>query len=329
MLRSRLLVLSLIILAAVVLAQPVAAQSGRTRTLFGDIRITGEDNNLVPQEVTIILRKVPDGEISRQTVSSRGRYRFNNLPEGEYELVIESDGKEIGRMSQIYMRERDLSNSPYGFQYDLDFKWKSPAQPVGGVISAADVYNRPAATKSIFQKAEESVAKKKLDQAVDLLKQVVATDKNDFQAWTALGSIYFSEQKFDDARDAYLKAIEVHPTAPRAYLNLGRVLSSQKKFEEAVEPLTKAVELQPTSGDANYLLGECYLQLRKGSKAIPYLNEAASNGRPDAHLRLGWLYNAAGMKDKAALEYEEYLKKNPNYPDKNKLKEYIAANKKS
>ena len=48
-----------------------------------------------------------------------------------------------------------------------------------------------------------------------------------------------------------------------------------------------------------------------------------------AHLRLGWLYNAAGMKDKAALEYEEYLKKNPEYPDRNKLKEYISANKKS
>ncbi len=100
-------------------------------------------------------------------------------------------------------------------------------------------------------------------------------------------------------------------------------------MKPAIEPLTKAVELKPTSGDANYLLGECYLQLRKGSKAIPYLNDAANNGRPDAHLRLGWLYNAAGMKDKAAIEYEEYLKKNPDYPDKNKLKEYIAANKKS
>ena len=327
MLRTRLIPLSLTILAAVLFVPPVAAQGGRT--LFGDVRITGEDNNLVPKEVTIILRKVPDGELSRQVVSSRGRYRFTNLALGEYELVIESDGKEIGRMSPIYMRERDLSNSPYGFQYDLDFKWKAAAQPVGGVISAADVYERPATTKSIFQKAEDAVGKKKFDQAIDLLKQVVETDKNDFQAWTALGSIYFAEQKFDDAEGAYLKAIEVHPTAPRAYLNLGRVRSSQKKFEEAVEPLTKAVELQPTSGDANYLLGECYLQLKKGSKAIPYLNEAANNGRPDAHLRLGWLYNAAGMKDRAAIEYEEYLKKNPSYPERDKLKQYIAANKKS
>jgi len=327
MLRTRLLLLSLMILAAALFVPSVAAQGGRT--LFGDVRITGEDNNLVPKEVTIILRKVPDGELSRQVVSSRGRYRFTNLQEGEYELVIEADGKEIGRMSPIFMRARDLSNSPYGFQYDLDFKWKSGSLPTSGVISAADVYERPASTKTTFQKAEEAVVKKKFDQAVDLLKQVVETDKNDFQAWTALGSVYYAEQKFDDAETAYQKAIEVHPTSPRAYLNLGRVRSAQKKFEDALEPLTKAVELQPTSGDANYMLGECYLQLKKGSKAIPYLNEAANNGRPDAHLRLGWLYNAAGMKDKAAIEYEEYLKKNPSYPDKNKLKEYIATNKKS
>jgi tetratricopeptide (TPR) repeat protein len=106
------------------------------------------------------------------------------------------------------------------------------------------------------------------------------------------------------------------------------LLSSQKKYEAALEPLTKAVELQSTSGDANMLLGECYLQVKKGSKAIPYLNEAAKLGRPEAHLRLGWLYNAAGMKDKAAIEYEEYLKKNPDYQDRNKLKDYISANKK-
>lgn len=327
MLRSRLLLLSLTLVGAALFATPANAQGGRT--LFGDVRVRGEDNNLVTKEVTLILRRSPDGEVGRQTISSRGRYRFNNLPNGEYEIVVEADGKEIGRMGPIFMRERDLSNSPYGFQYDLDFKWKAGSLPVAGVISAADVYERPATTRTIFQKAEDAVGKKEFDHAIDLLKQVVETDNNDFQAWTALGSVYFAEKKFDDAENAYLKATEIQPASPRAFLNLGRLRSSQKKFQDAVEPLTKAVELQPTSGDANYLLGECYLQLKKGSKAVPYLNQAANLGRPDAHLRLGWLYNAAGMKDKAAIEYEEYLKKNPDYPDRNKLKEYIVANKKS
>ena len=322
----RLIFLSLLLVFISFGTKSAFAQGGQT--LFGDVRISTEDNTLVPEEVTLILRRAPDGEVGRQTISSRGRYRFTNLIPGDYEIVVEANGKEIGRIQQITIRNL-LSNSPQGNQYDLDFRWQPEAVRAGGVISAADVYDRPAATRATFQKAEDAVGKKKYDQAVDLLKQVIDTDKNDFQAWTALGTVYFAEQKLDDSEKAYRQAIEIHPASPRAYLNLGRVLSAEKKFEEAVDPLTKAVELQPTSGDANYLLGECYLQLRKGSKAIPYLNDAANNGRPDAHLRLGWLYNAAGMKDKAALEYEEYLKKNPNYPDKNKLKEYIAANKKS
>ncbi|HEX2268658.1 MAG TPA: tetratricopeptide repeat protein [Pyrinomonadaceae bacterium] len=320
--------LTLILVALQLCASPAMAQG---LVIFGDVRIVSENNTVVPKEVMLILRRVPDGEVARQMVSSRGRYRFSSLKEGEYEIVVEADGKEIGRLSQIRIGGMTLSNSPYGYQNDLDLRLRSVAsQPVaGGVISAADVYDRPESTRAIFVKAEEAVAKKKFDQAATLLKQVVETDNADFQAWTALGTVYFAQEKFKDAQEAYQHAIAVRPTSPRAQFNLGRLLSSQKKYEEALEPLTKAVELQPTSGDANMLTGEAYLQVKKGSKAIPYLNEAAKHGRPDAHLRLGWLYNAAGMKDKAALEYEEYLKKNPEYQDRNKLKEYITANKKS
>jgi len=320
---------SIVVLAASLLfVQTVQAQGGQT--LFGDVHVTTENGTLVQQDITLILRKVPDGEVGRQTISSRGRYRFTNLQTGEYEIVAEVGGKEVGRLQSIMIRSL-LSNSPYGNQYDLDFRWEpdASAKQPAGTISAADIYERPVATKSLFEKAQEAVAKKNYDHAIDLLKQVVETDKKDFQAWVALGTVYFAQQKMDLSRDAYQKAIEANPQSERAQLNLGRLLFTEKKFADAVEPLTKAVEIQSTSGDANYMLGECYLQLKKGSKAIPYLNEAANNGRPDAHLRLGWLYNAAGMKDKAAIEYEEYLKKNPTYPDRDKLKEYIAANKKS
>jgi tetratricopeptide (TPR) repeat protein len=319
-----------VVLAAIQSYAPSAMAQG-PYTIFGDVRITSDGNTLIPKEVLLILRRVPEGEVGRQFVSSRGRYRFTSLKEGEYEIVAEVDGKEIGRLTQIRIGGMTLSNSPYGYQNDVEIRWRpgTTAPNTAGVISAADVYERSAANKPIFLKAEEAVSKKKLDEAVTLLKQVVEADNADFQAWTALGTVYFAQQKFEDAEKAYQHAVAVKPDSPRAQFNLGRLLSSQKKFAESIEPLTKAVELQPTSGDANMLLGESYLQVKKGSKAIPYLNEAAKLGRPDAHLRLGWLYNAAGMKDKAALEYEEYLKKNPEYPERNKLKEYISANKKS
>jgi Tfp pilus assembly protein PilF len=50
-------------------------------------------------------------------------------------------------------------------------------------------------------------------------------------------------------------------------------------------------------------------------------------GMADAHLRLASLYNAAGYKDRAAHEYEQFLQKKPDYPDRKKLQEYIDANK--
>jgi tetratricopeptide (TPR) repeat protein len=281
----------------------------------------------VPGEVTLILRRATEGEFGRQTVSSRGRYRFTNLKAGDYEIVVEVEGKEIGRLQQITVG--GLSNSPYGYQYDLDFHLKGPATTRGGVISAADVYERSAANRLVFTQAEDAVGKKKYDDGIKLLKQIVENDPMDFQAWTALGSIYVVQEKFDDAETAYLKAIELKPASTRASLNLGRMRSSQKKFAEAIDPLTHVIELQPTSGDAQMLLGEAYLQVKKGSKAIPHLEEAARLGHPEAHLRLGWLYNAAGLKEKAVVEYEEFLKKKPDYPDRNKLKEYIQANKKS
>jgi hypothetical protein len=48
----------------------------------------------------------------------------------------------------------------------------------------------------------------------------------------------------------------------------------------------------------------------------------------EVHLRLAALYNAAGIKDKAAAEYEEFLKKRPKYADRKKLEQYIVDNKK-
>ena len=163
---------------------------------------------------------------------------------------------------------------------------------------------------------------------MSFLKQIVDNDMLDFQAWTLLGAVYSVQQRLSDAESAYLSALTAKPTFAMALIALGRLHSNQKKFAEAIDPLTRAVQIQPQSGEANLLLGEAYIQLKKGSKAVPYLNEAAKYGRPEAHLRLGWLYNAANLPDKAAAEYEEFLKKKPDYPDRKKLEEYISANKK-
>jgi tetratricopeptide (TPR) repeat protein len=113
-------------------------------------------------------------------------------------------------------------------------------------------------------------------------------------------------------------------------INLGRLRIVVKNLNGAVDVLERALKLQPTSAQANYFLGEAYLQAKLGSKAVPYLNEAIRLDpvtMADAHLLLAALYNAKGLKDKAAAEYAVFLKQRPNYSDRKKLEAYISANK--
>jgi tetratricopeptide (TPR) repeat protein len=317
----------LMLLAVLAVTSPrVMAQ--RTQILFGDVKVDeGNSGDGPPHKIVVILYRDGAGEVGRQPVSNRSRYRFGDLAKGDYQLAVEVDNNEIARVRVVI---EGLSSSPYGYQQDLEFALKpkgSSTRP--GVISSADFYNRSSANTSLFQKAQEAVDKKKYEQAVSFLQRVVESDKLDFQAWTLLGTLFVMQDKLADAEKAYQTAIGVKPTFVLALIDLGKLRLTQKRFEEAIEPLTRAIEAQASSADANYLLGEVYLQLKKGSKAIPYLNEAAKLGRSDAHLRLAWLYNAAGLRDKAVMEYEEFLKKKPDYSDRKKLEEYIDANKKN
>ena len=303
----------------------VSAQTGIA--IWGEIKIaTSPEDATAPSGVNVILVKVGTGEIGRQNIGNRGTYRFTGLSSGEYEIVIEADNKEITR-ARIFTTGLTPFN---GYRQDFEFDWKGGrgSNPKADVISAADVYVRPPANRSLFTKAQNAVGNKNFEQAVTLLRQILDSDKLDFQVWTLLGTVYQIQDKPDEAEKAYLSAIEARPTFALAQMDLGKLRAAQKRFDLALEPLVRAVEIQPQSAEANLLLGENYLQLKQGSKAVPYLTEAARLGRMEGHLRLAWLYNAAGLKEKAAAEYEELLKKKPEYPDRKKLEQYISVNKK-
>lgn len=296
-------------------------------SIWGELRISGTaaDAN-APTGATITLHKVGTGEVGRQSISSGGRYRFTNLSDGDYDIACEVDGREIARMRMNIIRG---SLAPfYGFRQDFEFDWKPGTTGKAKTVSVADIYPRSSANQSLFHKAQEATEKKKYEDATRFLREILAADKTDFQVWSLLGTIYFMEEKLDDAEKAYLQALTLKPELPKTLLSLGKLRYSQKRFDEAIDPLTRALETQKDSGEINLLLGESYLQLKKGSKAVPYLNDAAKLGKPEAHLRLAWLYNAAGLKEKAVIEYEEFLKKRPDYAERKQLEEYVHANKK-
>ena len=301
---------------------------GGGHILYGDMKVDeSKAQGATRLSYDVILYNLSRQIVARQTVTSNGRYRFNNLNSGIYDLVVESENVEVARI-----RVELVAPLATDIRQDINLELRpteaSSSKPAS--ISAEDFYQRTSANQKLFEKAQAATDNKKYLEAVGLFNELLTNDPKDFQAWTELGTVYLLEEKLTDAEKAYSSAIEIRPGFFLGLMNLARLRMMEKNYEGAVEPLTAAVNVRPTSADANYYLGEAYLQIKKGSKAVGYLNQAIKLdpiGKADVHLRLATLYIAVGMKDKAALEYEEFLKKKPDYHNAKKLRDYIEVNK--
>src|SRR5688572_7474145 len=149
-------------------ALPTMAQSGFT--LSGDVKVdeTKADGK-VPLSLSIILYTLGGNVVGRQSVPSGGRYRFNNLRAGEYDLAVEVETSEIARIRV------SVSGSPGSdLRQDLEFEWKGGTAGVRNkpaTVSAGDIYKRSSSNESTFRKAQEAVDKKKYSDAVTLFRQ--------------------------------------------------------------------------------------------------------------------------------------------------------------
>ncbi len=304
------------------------AQEGYGHSLYGDLKADESKAGTVPQVYTVILVQVPWSDPRRFTIPNGGRYRFNAVKNGEYNLIVEVEGQEIVRIPLLLQEKRSTD-----IRRDIELEWKEDAAASRGAGFAenVDVYARPDENRSSFLRAQKAMGKNDFKEAAALLAKITAKDPKDFEAWTELGTSLFNERKLEEAENAYRAALQHKAAFLPAQLNLGKVRLGRKDYEGAVEVLSRAVQEHPNSADLQYYLGESYLQVKKGSKAEVHMKEALRLdpvGKADAHLRLGALYNAAGMKDRAANEYDQFLKKIPDHPDREKLRRYIEQNKK-
>jgi tetratricopeptide (TPR) repeat protein len=335
--------------ALLMLALPyaVAAQAAPgIHTLYGDLKVDeSQTGGLKPISFELLLIERRGGIVGRQNVAKNSRYRFEDLRPGEYDIVVLMENTEVARVrASVYGAVRT------DVRQDILLEWKSVGgkQPdKAGVVAVAERYERAPENTRLFDKAEEAVKKKQYAPAVTLLQQLVAADPKDFEAWTELGTVAFIQQNFAVAEDAYQHALQVRPTFSLALLDLGKLRMTQKDYAGAIEVLRRAVSAQPKSADANHFLGEAYLsallrEIKQGSQNINAMNDAAQQavnylnaalqldpvGKAEVHLRLADIYNALNMKTEAVAECKKFLAQKPDYPERKKIEQFIAANKK-
>jgi tetratricopeptide (TPR) repeat protein len=298
----------------------------RNYDLYGDLRMLELDGE-APKNTLFDLVLYPRGgndALGRQRVGKGGRYRFNSIPEGNYLIAVEFNHVEIARVAIIVAQRKGDD-----IRQDLQLEWTEDVRDKLGTLPPPDSYSRTNLTRELYERAVKEINKNDLTKATATLRSLVEADPKDFAAWNQLGTVYFIQKNFAAAETSYGKAIELRPASVSALVSLARVRLAQKNNEGALAVLQSALKADPKSAVANYYLGEAYLALKKGSIAVNYLNEAVKLdpvAMAQAHLRLATLYHLAGHKDLAAVEYNEFLKKRPEYPEGQKLRDYIMAN---
>ena len=309
---------------------PVGGLGGE-HEIYGEFKVDeSKAGEKVPGSFVLVLMTDTGKVIERQSAMVNSTYKFFGLRNGNYEIVVESAGMSIARIPVTINSSRKTE-----VRQNIEMEWVPPtpskagAKP--GAISTADYYERPAGNQPLFDQALAAVKKKKHEDAVALLRQVVAADGKDHIAWAYLGAEQSALKDAAEAERSYKRALELRPDLLAAALNLGRLYAIEKNFNAAAEVLKPAVEKHPDSADATFLLAQSYLQTGKNDEAVPLFREAVRldpKGKSEAHLGLAAILNAAGQKDKAAVELEQFLAKQPNDPRREKFEEYIRQNKK-
>ena len=331
---------TIIILAAlIVLVGGAAAQADDMCREFGETpsRESGRDNRLVPFVYgQIVLKGLrPDVKpprvvviysdtlqpANRQLIGRSGNYCFQKRGTGGT-LVIDIDGVEVARKSVS-----DISSRGQREDFEITPPGQQTAPP--GVISSKFTRPQNDKTTDLYKKAAVAEVDKDLKKAVAYVKEIVATDPDDFIAWAKLGSLYLDLNSPGEAESAFKRSLAVRADYTPGMLNLGIVYAVEKRFPEAIEIFNQAIKADPGSARSYRLLGESYLQNRQGTLGLAALDKALELdpvAMAECHLLKARLYDLAGAKNLATHEYKAYLAKVPEYADKKKLEKYIKDN---
>ncbi|MBN8966967.1 MAG: tetratricopeptide repeat protein [Rhizobiales bacterium] len=190
---------------------------------------------------------------------------------------------------------------------------------------AVNVYERVPANSPLKRNAQIQLAidldaVDRSEEALKILRTVIAEDPKDIEAIVALGNIERARKKFEDCAGTYSKAIEANEDQkPNWVLHYFRGICEErsKQWPKAEADLKKALSLQPEQAHVLNYLGYSWvdqgINLDEGMAMI----RRAVEQRPDDGFivdSLGWAYYRIGDYDNAVKNLERAIELKPEDP---------------
>jgi cytochrome c-type biogenesis protein CcmH/NrfG len=133
-------------------------------------------------------------------------------------------------------------------------------------------------------------------QAAAPLLEAVNKDPKDFDSLVKLGNLYYDGQQFPSAIQFYERALVIHPDNPDVRTDMGTAYWYTGNADKALSAMESSLKFRP--------------------------------GHPQTLFNLGWVRWQGKQDPKGAIEaWEQLLKANPDYPQKQQVEQYIAKAK--
>ncbi len=302
-------------LVLAVLLIPVSISAQRERDAYNPnnqgFEVSGQvslsESGAPAQNVPVRLEKFSGGIIEQMTTDSRGRFRFPNLQRGYYRVVINAPGL---RPSQ---QDADLQLLSHVY---LVFEVVSEkANQLAALAASADVVDArvPAEARAEFVLGRTALARKSYDEAITHLQKAVNHFPEFFDARLLLATAFIDMREWSRAETVLKVTLELRPDNAATVLSLGEVYWRQKRFKDAEETLQAGLKIDDKSWHGYFTLGRLYWDIGEVAKAGASVGKTLQL-KPDfaeAHLLAGNILLRVDQKQRALVEYQEYLKLAP------------------
>jgi Flp pilus assembly protein TadD len=293
-----------------------------TFEVSGEVRFT--DTGVSAQSVPVRLERFSGGLIDQIMTDTRGRFRFTNLQRGYYKVIVNAPGY---RPAQQDADLQVLFRVYMVFELTADSGKGSTGPLLTEVVDA----RVPPEARNDFNNARAALVKKNYREAIALLEKATLAYSNFFEAQLLLGTAFMDLREWDKAEKPLQRAVEIKPENALSMIALGEVYWRQKRHADAEHTLREGLKLDQKSWHGQFTLGRLYWDMGEVAKAGPPIGMTLQL-KPDlaeAHLLAGNILLRVNQRERALIEYREYLRLAPKGEFVSQVQELIRKVEKS
>jgi len=116
----------------------------------------------------------------------------------------------------------------------------------------------------------------KPDEAVEIIRGIIASDPDITDAYFTIGNIYFQQQKYREALDYFQQVLGRKPDDAFAAINITLAYEGMGKYEEAEKFLLGYMEKGVVDSQFYFMLGNMNFVQKRYDKAVPYFEKCIS-----------------------------------------------------